>query len=111
MEQNQDQDFIVTALLTELKSENTRKEKIIRNLLKVICGCIISMILIIGGFLWYLNQYDFCGDSTSTINAEGVYTLVDSEGNVIVQDLSPKEIQEILDGAHNQNNQNDEAAD
>lgn len=111
MEQNQDQDFIVTALLTELKSENTRKEKIIRSLLKVICGCIVSIIVIIGGFLWYLNQYDFCSDSNSTINAEGFYTLVDSEGNVIVRDLSPEEIQEILDGTHNQNNQNDEAAD
>ena len=91
MDQNQGQDFIVTALLTELKSENVHKAKTIRSLLKVICGCILSILITIGGFLWYLNQYDYCGESTSTINAEGVYTLVDSEGNVIVQDLSLEE--------------------
>lgn len=106
MEQNQDQDFIVTALLTELKSENVHKAKTIRSLLKVICGCILSILLTIGGFLWYLNQYDYCGESTSTINAEGVYTLVDSEGNVIVQDLSPEEIQEVLNGTHNKDDKN-----
>lgn len=60
MEQNQDQDFIVTALLTELKSENAHKAKTIKSLLKVICGCILSMLLIIGGFLWYLYQYAGC---------------------------------------------------
>lgn len=106
MEQNQDQDFIVTALLTELKSENVHKAKTIRSLLKVICGCILSILLTIGGFLWYLNQYDYCGESTSTVNAEGVYTLVDSEGNVIVQDLSPEEIQEVLNGTHNKDDKN-----
>lgn len=105
MEQKQDQDFIVTALLTELKSENMHKAKTIKNLLKVICGCIVSIIVVIGGFLWYLNQYDFCSNSSNIINAEGVYTLVDSEGNVIVQDISPEEIQEILDGQNNKDNQ------
>lgn len=106
MEQNQDQDFIVTALLTELKSENVHKAKTIRNLLKIICGCILSILLTIGGFLLYLDQYDYCGESTSTINAEGIYTLVDSEGNVIVQDLSLEEIQEVLNGEHNKDDKN-----
>ena len=80
MEQNED--FIVSALLSELKSENTRKDKTIKALLRVICGCVVSLIVVIGGFLWYLNQYDFCS-------------------NVIAQDISPEEIQEILDGADN----------
>lgn len=106
MEQNQDQDFIVTALLKELKSENDHKAKTIKSLLKVICGCILSILLTVGGFLWYLYQYDFCGESISTINAEGVYTLVDSEGNVIVQDLSLEEIQEVLNGTHNKDDKN-----
>ena len=56
MEQNQDQDFIVTALLKGLKSENDHKAKIIKSLLKVICGCIISILITVGGFLWYLYQ-------------------------------------------------------
>ena len=80
MEQNED--FIVSALLSELKSENTRKDKTIKALLRVICGCVVSLIVVIGGFLWYLNQYDFCS-------------------NVIAQDISPEEIQEILDGTDN----------
>ena len=80
MEQNED--FIVSALLSELKSENTRKDKTIKALLRVICGCVVSLIAVIGGFLWYLNQYDFCS-------------------NVIAQDISPEEIQEILDGTDN----------
>ena len=80
MEQNEE--FIVSALLSELKSENTRKDKTIKALLRVICGCVASLIVVIGGFLWYLNQYDFCS-------------------NVIAQDIAPEEIQEILDGADN----------
>ena len=106
MEQNQGQDFIVTALLKELKSENDHKAKTIKSLLKVICGCILSILITVGGFLWYLYQYDYCGESISTINAEGVYTLVDSEGNVIVQDLSLEEIQEVLNGTHNKDDKN-----
>ena len=106
MEQNQDQDFIVTALLKELKSENDHKAKTIKSLLKVIWGCIISILITVGGFLWYLYQYDFCDESISTINAEGVYTLVDSEGNVIVQDLSLEEIQEVLNDTHNKDDKN-----
>ena len=101
MEQNED--FIISALLSELKSENTRKDKTIKALLRVICGCVVSLIVVIGGFLWHLNQCDFCSTETTTTNATGVYTLVDSGGNVIAQDISPKEIQEILDGADNNN--------
>lgn len=54
MEQNED--FIVSALLSELKSENTRKDKTIKALLRVICGCVALLIVVIGGFLWYLNR-------------------------------------------------------
>lgn len=106
MEQNED--FIVSALLSELKSENTRKDKTIKALLRVICGCVASLIVVIGGFLWYLNQYDFCSTETTTTTATGVYTLVDSEGNVIAQDISPEEIQEILDGTDNNDDDQDE---
>ena len=94
---DQDTDFIVSSLLSELKSENDRKSKLIHGLIKVICGCIISVLITIGGFLWYLNQYDFTSTETVTTTATGVYALIDSEGNVIAQDLSPEDIQSIME--------------
>lgn len=82
-------DFIVTALLSELKEENERKSRIIHALVKVVCGCIVAVLLTVGGFLWYLNQYDFSSEETTTINqnSTGVYSLIDSEGNVIAKDF------------------------
>ncbi len=56
----------------------------------------------IGGFIWYLNQYDF----TSTIEQTGVYTLVDSQGNVISSDITPDQINDILEIINNGNNEN-----
>ncbi|MGN1230055.1 MAG: hypothetical protein ACI4T5_10450 [Prevotella sp.] len=101
MEQDQGQDFIVSMLLAELKSENDRKGRLIQGLVKVICGCLIAILATVGGFLWYLNQYDFSSTETITTTATGVYALIDSEGNVIAQDLSPEEIEammEVLNG-------------
>lgn len=107
----EDNDFIVTALLSELKEENERKSRIIHALVKVVCGCIVAVLLTVGGFLWYLNQYDFSSEETTTINqnSTGVYSLIDSEGNVIANDLTPEEIEQIMeaydgDGAGNENN-------
>lgn len=103
MEQ-QGPDFIVTSLLTELKDENNRKDKLIHDLMRVICGFILSLVAVVAGFLWYLNQYDFT--STETITASGIYTLIDSEGNVIAQDISPEEIMEVLENGGNTENSN-----
>lgn len=88
-----DQDFIVSSLLSELKDENERKSKLIRGLLKVICGCVAAILVTIGGFLWYLNQYDFTSSEASI--ATGFYALVDSEGNIISQDLSVEDLEKI----------------
>lgn len=102
------QDFIVSSLLSELKSENDRKSKIIHSLVSVICGCIGALLVVICGFLWYLNQYDFVSETIMT--STGVYSLIDSEGNVIASDLTGDEIMEVLNGQCNQNsNQNAEA--
>lgn len=105
----EDNDFIVTALLSELKSENERKSRIIHALVKVVCGCIVAVMLTVGGFLWYLNQYDFSSEETTTYTSTGVYSLVDSEGNVIASDLTPEEIEQLMevslnDGTGNENN-------
>jgi hypothetical protein len=89
-----DQDFIVTGLLSELKAENIRKDVVIRGLIKVICGVVAAVLVVVAGFLLYLNQYDF--GSTTTTNATGVYTLVDSQGNVVATDLTADEIEEVI---------------
>lgn len=94
----QGQDFIVSELISELKSENARKDTQSRKLMKalyiVVVAAFCALLLTVGGFLLYLNQYDYSGTTTST--ATGFYALVDSEGNVISSDLSSSEITDIL---------------
>lgn len=50
-------------------------------------------VLTIGGFIWYLNQYDFI----STVEQTGIYTLSDSQGNVISSDITPEQIEKIME--------------
>lgn len=95
-------DFIVSSLLSELKNSNISKDKTIKSLLKIICGSFVAVVILVGGFLWYLNQYDF--SSSETISATGVYTLVDSEGNIIAQDAAPEDIESMLDVLNGENN-------
>lgn len=95
-------DFIVSELLSELKAENSRKDKQVKGLHKVVAMttaiALCAIMLVVAGFLWYLNQYDFSATTTETVNAEGVYAIVDSEGNVIGSDFTAEEIQRLLEG-------------
>ena len=84
------QDFIVTELLSELKAESARKSKIV---LITIIAAVLSLLMVVAGFLLYLNQYDF----SSTTTATGVYTVVDSEGNVIASDVTSEELTSMLE--------------
>ena len=52
-----------------------------------------TIIFIIAAFIWFWSQYDF----VDTINQTGVYTLIDSEGNVISSDLTSEQIQKIME--------------
>ncbi len=56
-----------------------------------------SVIIIVGAFVWLWNQYDY----SSSIEANGVYNLVDSEGNVITSDISPDDVIRILETLDN----------
>ena len=99
-------DFIVSELLSELKAENERKERQIRRLnvtlATTVAVAMLSVLLVVAGFLWYLNQYDFSATTTETITntAEGVYAIIDSAGNVVGTDFTADEIQGLLEGVN-----------
>lgn len=61
-------------------------------------------VLTIGGFIWYLNQYDFI----STVEQTGIYTLTDSNGNVISADLTPEQIEKIMEIINDGKDESDE---
>lgn len=113
-------DFIATELLRELKEGNARKDAQImqqhKDFKHTVYGFLIVIFAIVAGFLLYLNQYDFSGTSEYSYEATGVYALVDAEGNVIAQDLTPAEIEVIMEvlstygdsESDSQNNQNED---
>lgn len=96
---DEQQDFIVSELLSELKEENERKSKLLaqkeKTLRFIISIFLIVIIAVVSVFIWYLNQYDFTSEQT----VSGVYTLVDSDGNVVAQDITPEEYQRFLEAA------------
>lgn len=96
-----DPDFIVSSILSELKDGNKRKDCIIRamviSLVGVIIASIAAVLAINQSYLNYLAQYDFTSWDASTISASGIYTLVDSEGNVVAQDLDPATLEALME--------------
>lgn len=94
-------DFIATELLQELKEGNARKDAQIaqmnKNQMHMFFGFLVVIFAIVAGFLLYLNQYDFTSTEEYNYEATGVYALVDSEGNIIAQDLTPEEMTRIME--------------
>lgn len=93
------QDYFATELLHALKTQ-------LKGLIIVIIVLIALYAGTVGGFLWYLNQYDF--SSTSTYEATGYNALIDSSGNVIASDIPDELIEEIMtygDSTSNQDQQ------
>lgn len=91
---------IANELLQDAKASAQRAHKA---LITVAWLWFASVIAIVAGFLIYLYQYDF----TSTVEQTGVYTLMDSEGNIISSDLLPEDIitiEEILKNGKNESN-------
>lgn len=86
-------DYIVSELLSELKEENKRKDTQIKSLhktlLRVIIMAIVAILIVIGVCFLYLNQYDFASADTISVekSAEGMYAMVDSDGNIVGYDL------------------------
>lgn len=95
---------IANELLQEMKLAAQRSHKA---LITVAWLWFASVISIVAGFLIYLYQYDF----TATVEQTGVYTLMDSQGNVISSDLTPEDIikiEEILENGKNESNQKED---
>lgn len=84
---HEDQDYFATELLRTLKVQ-------LKSLVIVITTLIILYAGTVGGFLCYLNQYDF--SSTSTYEATGYNALIDSSGNIIASDIPDELIEEIM---------------
>lgn len=81
----QEEKGIAMEILEELKRQN-------QGLRRIIVGLMFLVGFVIGCFLFYLYQYDFKG----TIEQNGIYTLVDSDGNVIGSDITPEQMEDIL---------------
>lgn len=80
-------------LLSDARDNNERWFKAFIAMVKVNVAELLAIVIVVLAFVWYLNQYDF----TSSIEQNGVYTLIDSEGNVISSDITPEQINEIME--------------
>ena len=80
-------------LLSDARDNNERWFKAFIAMVKVNVAELLAIVIVVLAFVWYLNQYDF----TSSIEQNGVYTLIDSEGNVISSDITPGQINEIME--------------
>lgn len=67
-----------------------------RNIKNIVIGWAASVIAIVALFVFMWLQYDYVAADSSTTLATGVYALIDSEGNVISNDLSAEDISNIL---------------
>lgn len=70
----------------------------------VAVASIAITIAIVFRFVHYLDQYDFSG----SVEQNGVYTLMDSSGNVIGSDISPEDIEKIMEILNNGKDQSDQ---
>jgi len=91
-----EKEVFVLELLSEIKEQS-------RRWFRAFLIMVAVEVLTIAGFIWYLNQYDF----ESSIEQNGVYTLIDSEGNVISSDITPEQIEKIMEIVNDGKNQND----
>lgn len=51
---------------------------------------VILWAVTIVGFVWYQSQWDY--STTSTYEANGIYALIDSSGNIIAQDVTQEQM-------------------
>lgn len=97
-------DFIATELLNELKTENIRKGKQIQSLHILLGTCLFLLLGVVTAFLIFMNQFELTDETYTTSNAEGVYALIDSNGNIIADDLTPEQIEGVVNSYSTEDN-------
>lgn len=98
-------DCLASEMLSELKAQSKRKDIIIMALL-------VAIMAIVASFLLYMNQYDYSSSDYTMTEANGVYAIADSDGNVVASDLTLEEAMELIgdmEYGDGQSNQTDSA--
>lgn len=85
-----------------LERQGKTSDHIFVALIAVVIAWVFSVVLIVAGFLLYLNQYDY----TSTTEAIGIYTAVDNSGNVIANDVTTEEWKLFMEWLNGQGQSN-----
>ena len=91
-------------LLSDARDNSERWFKAFCAMVKINIIEVFVMLAMVFGFIWYLNQYDF----VSTVEQTGIYTLTDSQGNVISSDITPEQIKEIMEIINDGKDENNE---
>lgn len=93
---------IAMEILREFKESNKRLDDQNKRLIINTRWFLALVAFMVSAFLLYLYQYDFSG----TIEQNGVYTLIDSSGNVISSDITPEQMEDILKIINGENKDN-----
>jgi len=82
------------------EGEMARQERHVKRLWIALIAAIIAILLVVGGFLWYLNQYEYVSNETVTVDgATGVANYIGKDGNIYNGkdhgETNPDETQEV----------------
>lgn len=91
-------------LLSDARDNSERWFKAFLAMVKINLVEVLVMLAMVFAFIWYLNQYDF----VSTVEQTGIYTLTDSQGNVISADITTEQIKEIMEILNDGKDEGDE---
>ena len=65
------------------EGEIARQERHIKRLWIALIAAIVAIVLIVGGFIWYLNQYDYVSNESVTVDGQsGVANYIGKDGNI-----------------------------
>lgn len=93
MNEKDNNEVFAYELLSDARDNSERWFKTFLAMVKINVIEVFVMLAMVFGFIWYLNQYDF----VSTVEQTGIYTLTDSQGNVISADITPDQIEKIME--------------
>ena len=60
-----------------------RMERQMKRLWIALIAAVVALVMVVGGFLWYLNQYDYVSNETVTVDgADGIANYIGKDGNI-----------------------------